>query len=175
MTKIKLEVIDSFKGLIKAPDFCPYFREITQEYVGKGSTLTPDINNNDPIRIVNASLCNLCKLCTFVHDGEDIIVSNEDIEKVKKAITAYQPLMESLMKQSYYLQRNERIPIAAFLSFETLQEIIEPLFPEPYRAKVLSYIVSIETPICIIAGMPLYFNRKLTKSAVQVVGEVEWQ
>ena len=108
-------------------------------------------------------------------DIDSVEVPDTDVEKVRKAIMAYQPLIESLMKQSHYLQRNDRIPMAAFLSFATLQDVVNPLFTEPHQTKVLNYLTSLESPICIIAGMPLYFNRKLTKSAVQVVGEVEWQ
>jgi len=179
MPKVKLEVADAIKGLIVAPSFCPYFKTMPREYVGKSTAeWEPSLpeNMHEPVNVVNASICALCKMCEFVQElDEEVSISNTDIDKMLKAIIAYQPLMESFAKQSHYLQRNDRVPMAAFLSFGTLQEIVYSAFQDIHREKVLNYFTSLESPLCIIANVPLYFNRLLTRSAVQVVGEVEWQ
>jgi len=156
---VKLELHNN--NFIKAPDFCVY------------SNYAEDCD----YKIVNASICTLCKKCDFISEvSNDFSISLDDMDKIKTSIISNKSLMESFMKQINFLQKKDRIPIAAFISFSSLQNVICSIFDDNYSNKIINYIINaVESPLCIVYGIPLYFNRKLTKSEIQVVGEVEWK
>lgn len=167
MPKVQLEVIDNKHGLIKAPDFCPY-----------KAIYNTDTFHQDPLYSVNASICPLCKICEFEHISANIGISNEftkeDRAKITQNMQENQAFLNSALRQISYLKENDRLPIAIFINFAFLQEIIELSLPQSKHNPAISILTETDGPLCLISGIPVYFNRKLTKSTVQVVGEVEW-
>ncbi len=173
MPKVELEIIEAKNGLIKAPSFCPY----KKQYIGVGH-----INDGviDPIYAVNSSLCPLCKICQFEPKSTELTsgsidLSQENKEKVIRSLQENQRFLDSVMRQILFLQKNERIPLAIFVSFNMIQDIIaKELTGEDYT-KAIGLFTETDGPICFISAIPVYFSRKLTKSLAQVVGEVEWE
>lgn len=155
MAKFKLKLQSSRR--IVAPDFCPY-----------------KIIETDGIS-VDPSLCPLCKSCEFIPEtivNEDII----DKQKFINYIMNDYKLAANLSGQNQYLIKNGRIPLAILMSGEIFQKMILNIyFDIDIRQKVYTYFMLHEDPICHMMGCPVYLSSKLTRSEMQVVGEIEWK
>jgi len=162
-TPVQLRVVDASRGRILAPEHCPFSVAI-ENGILEGQMM------------VQVSLCSMCKLCDFQVQqvsSVDVLAVEEARTLVRQAVLADQSLLESCMKQIKYLQRKERIPLIVLISFDALKKaVIATGAPEGLRA--LNRVLVMEGPICVISGVPLYFSDKLTRSPIQVVGEVEW-
>lgn len=156
--KVKLEVYRQ-GPYIKAPEHCPY--KYT-EFDAPG---------------VNSSLCPLCKLCDFTVDNV------EELKLLSTECANYLTLLNedvyrSITKQSNYLVKQNRIAVAILISAELFDMMINIVYrneSKEQRKLVRAHFINNLSPICFILGSPVYLSLRLTKSQVQVVGEVEWQ
>ena len=173
MPKVELKVVKADKGLIEAPEFCPFYKIIPSEEVYKSTRL-----DYSPVpsehRVIHASICKLCGLCEFFTSGDETLVSEEDYHKLTDVLTNSKELLTTVMNQVRFLQKNDRIPLAIMISFETLQNTVYQAFEGSHFDKKLAALSNSNAPICVIAGLPLYFSSKLTRSPVMVICEVEW-
>jgi len=171
MPIVKLEIVDPHKGLVRAPVHCPFRCPVENEVYP--STIPDD---EGQIMAVHASVCRVCRFCEFhfqtTPDGD--VFSLEDAKKlVQRAILADQLVLASILKQIRYLQTKDRSALVVLMSYGTLQEsVIKSGYENGELA--LNRVLSSDGPICMIYGVPLYFSQLLTRSPVQVVGEVEW-
>jgi hypothetical protein len=181
MPKVKLEPINN-GPYIKAPDFCPYkiMREngftVFENLIIKEQGMKPW----DGIPVVNSSLCPLCRQCEFVSDLDFEALSDVSQEERQSFITyltyTNSRVSSNISRQSVYLAKEDRVLLAIMLSPETFDEMLKStVSDENRRKKITSYYVNVEIPLCYILGCPVYLSRKLTKSDVQVVGEVLWK
>lgn len=177
MASIKLEIVDVHKGLIRAPAHCPFKRTVLLESY-------PNIPPDDcgDVMAVNASVCRLCKLCTFLlptpvsvgAPAGEVTMGLEDAKRlVQRAILADQQILASIMKQIRYLQTKDRSALVVLMSYGALQMVVLKSGYENGEF-ALNRVVMMDGPICTVSGVPLYFSQLLTRSPVQVVGEVEW-
>jgi hypothetical protein len=173
MPKVELRVVRADRGLIEAPDFCPFAEILPNEEVRRTTSLT-DFGSPSEWRVIHASICKLCGLCQFYLTGDDNIISEGDLKKVVDVLTQSKELLTTVMNQVRFLQKNDRDPLAILISFETLKNTIYQAFQDAHFDKKLAAFSNSNAPICVLAGLPLYFSAKLVKSPVQVVGEVEW-
>jgi len=172
VTSVLLEVLDPHKGLVRAPAHCPFKRTVVLEHYGLDA---PDENGD--IMAVHASLCSVCRLCAFSPLKSAAVAPTLSLDTardiVQRAIFADQPTLASIMKQIRYLQTKDRSALVVLMSFEALQGVIFK-WGNGRGELALNRVVASEGPICMISGVPLYFSQLLTRSPVQVVGEVEW-
>ena len=166
MINVKLEIWK--KGpYIKAPQHCSYKFE---DSYGEGDGYEKSF-------VVNPSLCFLCKLCQF---ESNIQVDKLEI-KVEKFITyltfTNTEVSVSINNQNFYLKKQDRIPIAILINPEVFDMMLKLVYKDDefVYSHVHTYILNNEIPICYILGCPVYLSRKLTKSKVMVVGEIEWK
>ncbi len=162
---VKLETWDG--EYIKAPDFCPY-----KAYKVKGER-----ESYEQGYVIHPSTCALCKLCNFVSTS-----SKDFPEPLPSKFVEYLTLINeetsaSILKQNSFLRKKDRIPLAILINPEVFNMMLKLVYKddEDIYKQVYSYYLTNETPICFILGCPVYFSRKLTKSKVMVVGEVEWK
>ena len=180
MTKVKLEPINN-GPYIKAPEFCSYkvLRDNFSEF-DKLIAKEQGIKLWEGFSVVNSSLCPLCRQCDFVSDVDFEILSNITQEERQGFITyltyTNAVVSSSISRQSVYLGKENRVLLVILLSPETFDEMLKSTVDiEERRSRITSYYANVEIPICYILGCPVYFSRKLTKSDVQVVGEVQWK
>jgi hypothetical protein len=180
MPKVELKVRNAIKGLIEAPDFCPFKQneEVDIEVLNVSQTARGDglLPSYRPIyaEVVNASICQLCKLCEFYTGPAADVLTSDDYAQVEKVLTANKEILTTVVNQVKFLQKQERIPLLVIVSFETLKNVVYQALDGPLFDKKLSVFVNTKAPICLLAGLPVYFSDKLTRCAVQVVGEVDW-
>lgn len=154
---------------IKAPSFCPYASSSNTGLTDSGST-----------KIVHPSLCPLCKICRFVPEldsSRGLPPTQQEQEAFATYITNTNlKLSASISGQSLYLSKGDRIPLVVLISFSALKDMLQATVSEDVRRQeLLGLYTTYEQPVCHVLGCPVYFSRKLTKSAVQVVGEIEWK
>jgi hypothetical protein len=174
MIPVKLEVLDAQRGLIRAPSHCPFQFPLIME-------MYPDLAQQEDmqgldISAVNASICPLCRLCEFHSQDtpvETLPLMKDDRQLVHRAISADQQIMASILKQIRYLQTKGRSALVVLMSYNALQTVVSGAGYEDGEL-ALNRVTSMEGPICVVYGVPLYFSQLLTRSPVQVVGEVEW-
>jgi hypothetical protein len=181
MTKVKLEPINN-GPYIKAPEFCPYKVERENGFSEIEKLVAKDMGVKlwEGIPVVNSTLCPLCKQCSFVSEVNfDLYV--DVTQEERQAFITYltyknASVASNISRQSLYLGKENRVLLAILLSPETFDEmLVDTIKDEGRRSKILSYYANVEIPLCYIAGCPVYLSRKLTKSDVQVVGEVQWK
>jgi len=172
MLKIELKVVKADKGLIEAPEVCPFYKSIPNEEVYQ-STRLDFVPSPSGYRVIHASICRLCKLCEFYTSGDETVLLAEDYHKLVDILTSKE-FLTTVMNQVRFLQKNDRIPLAILISFETLRNAAYQAFEGSHFDKKLAALSNSNALICVVAGLPLYFSEKLTRSPVQVVGEVEW-
>ena len=146
---------------ILAPDHCPYSELV-------------DVN----IDIVHPSMCPLCKLCNFISNTEDTSVPTlAEIDAFQTYLNySNKQASSSLLAQIQYLSKNDRIPLAILISDELLNAMLRFTIGDDSRISVIkAFVLNKQHIICHIAGSPVYYSRKLTRSKIQVVGEVEWK
>jgi len=145
---------------IFAPDFCPY-------------KIYPGIDHP----VVDASLCPLCKICTFVPETVDLADPMEnEREEFGKHLLSDTSISSSISGQREFLIRQGRIPLALLISPTVFDDLLKKVVNDKSRREKLhSYFLLNESPLCTVSGVPVYFSRKLTKSNVQLVGEIEWK
>ena len=180
MPKVLLEINNA--GKVYAPSFCPY-KEPETVYV-PGPYITDGIlpGDNQPTGkfLVRPGLCCICKICTFVPDIEGLPLTSPTQEE-KDAFQEYLAhnnfrISASLSGQHQYLLKQDRLPISIFISRELYDVMaIDVIKDEQRRQFLLGYFLNEESVICHILGCPVYLSKKLTKSNIQVVGEVEWK
>jgi hypothetical protein len=165
MPDVELKVFDPRRGTIYAPDFCPF-------------TSTEDGGDAGwSVQVVQASVCQLCKKCTFYTDGVPAVYKDSSLEDaqtlVRQAILADRGLLALIMKQIRYLQTKDRFPLAVLISFAALKQAVDAYEPT-VGMLALQKVLAQSSSIGVVSGVPLYFSDKLTKTLVQVVGEVLW-
>ena len=180
MPKVELKVAAARQGLIEAPTFCPFK---TNEEVGREAVFTAR-NADDgeylpafrPILkdVVHASICQLCKMCQFYTELTDNLLTEADYDKVAQILTADQQFLTTVINQVKFLQKQDRTPLAVLVNYDMLRGVVEKVFDLPIFDKKLSAFVNAKAPLCVVAGLPVYFSDKLTKCVAQVVGEVDW-
>jgi hypothetical protein len=167
MSKVLLKITAT--GRVIAPDFCPYAEVNLEEPRSKSVEF-----------IVRPGICCVCKKCEFIPDI-DIMESSSLTQKEKDAFQEYLAhtnlkTATSLSGQHQYLLKQDRIPIAIFISKVLCDSMIKEVIKDENRGRtLLGYFLTEEIPICYVLGCPVYLSKKLTKSNIQVVGEVEWK
>ena len=63
----------------------------------------------------------------------------------------------------------------AFLSFSFVEKLIKDTLEEVYWTDAITYFTQNTFEIHNIAGIPVYFSRKLVKTPIMVIGEIEWE
>ncbi len=180
MPKVLLEINNS--GKVIAPDFCPY-----KEPEPPLQEFAVTIHNNPGIKlipsnrfVVRPGLCCICKLCTFVPNIEGLQITSPTATE-RDAFQEYLAhknlkISASLSGQHQYLMKQDRLPIAIFISRVLYDEMIKEVVEDGQRRQsLLGFFLNEEIPLCHILGCPVYLSKKLTKSNIQVVGEVEWK
>lgn len=168
MPKVLLEI--NTAGKVIAPDFCPY-KELDIEF---------RITHVDDRFLIRPGICCICKFCTFVPDIENLQSFSPMVQEQEgfQEYLAHKNLKvsSSLSGQHQYLMKQDRLPIAIFISRLLYDEMVrEVVKDEQRRQSLLGYFLTEETPLCHVLGCPVYLSKKLTKSNIQVVGEVEWK
>jgi hypothetical protein len=168
MTKIKLEITNS--GKVIAPSFCPY----AEKELVEGTKVT----NNERL-IVRPGLCCICKLCQFV--PTDIPIIKEIMQSEKDSIAIYltqqnKKVASAMLAQFQYLVKEEKSPIAMIIVWNLLQEALKSVIEDIDRMKQLEqYFLLNDVAICYCMGCPVYVSKKLSKTLLQVVGEIYWR
>ncbi len=178
MPKVLLKITTT--GQVIAPDFCPY-KEPQYDYdvIETPANTCPCLKPTGKF-IVHPSVCCICKKCEFISDI-DIVESSSLTQKEKDAFQEYLAhtnlkTATSLSGQHQYLLKQDRIPIAIFISKVLCDDMIKEVIKDENRGRtLLGYFLTEEIPICYVLGCPVYLSKKLTKSNIQVVGEVEWK
>ena len=164
MPKVPLKVIAN-SNRIEAPDFCPYYeQEIPQGTITK--------------RTISPVICSVCKICTFIPSIDTPLEFNaQEKEKCKEYLTSFNSQLSKIItKQISFLLHKERSPLAILITANVLQNMLDFSVTDKARKDVLfHHFIDVESVICNIHGCPIYFSRKLTLSAIQVVGETEWK
>ena len=123
-------------------------------------------------------MCPLCKICTFVPAGEMDLP--EITASERQAFIDYlmkEPKLASMISgQHAYLLKEDRIPLAVLISAQVLDGMLVVAIPQENR-RLFAHrcVITGEEPICHVLGCPVYFSPKLTRSLIQVVGEVSWR
>lgn len=166
MPKVQLQRYKDTSKII-APSFCPY-RHCEER------------SDNLPIfdYTVYPSLCVLCKICTFVPESTitgEVLTADNRARIFEYLTSGNAKVAGSISGQIAYLRKEERIPISILISPVLFDHMVLTLFPDiSIQNTVKNYYFSVDEAICYVHGCPVYLSRKLTKSLVQVVGEVEW-
>ena len=167
MKTVNVKLKKYYKHII-APEHCPYQSPAASVYGDKV----------DSTGVVSPLLCLLCKLCEFTPDGVDLSEFSGLIKDkfVRYLIEDNYEVSASISGQNQYLRKEARLPLVILISSEVLDKMLIHVFPViEERMKVHSLILLNEVPLCYILGCPVYFNRKLTRSSIQVVGEIMWK
>ncbi len=163
---VKLEAWKTGPYLV-APDHCPF--KFWDSY-GEGLNYRGE-------QVVHSSFCSLCKLCSFtaaILKPELDIKVNEFVNYLTLLNTKVSVLINN---QNYFLRQKDRIPLAILISPEIFDSMLNVVYKDDsvLLLQVKAHFVNNESPLCHILGCPVYFSRKLTKSDVMVVGEIEWK
>lgn len=155
--KFILEVLNN-GPYIKAPSYCPYKFYDNSRWC------------------VHSSLCPLCKMCEFEPDSFERGIELKTDEFIKYLTLINTQVSKSINGQIRYLQKENRIPLVILISPEVFDSMLKLIYRDDIEMYNLvhSYFLNKEIPLCYISGSPVLLNRKLTKSTVQVVGEIEW-
>jgi|GEM_PF-2894517 hypothetical protein len=175
MPKVPLQIDNT--GNVIAPDFCPY--KVPQyEY---GVINAPCLQPTGKF-VVRPGVCCVCKKCEFIPDVDVVEASlPTQVEREKfQEYLAHTNLKTStsLSGQHQYLMKQDRLPIAIFISRTLYDEMVKSVIEdEKRRRSLLGYFLTEESYICLchVLGCPVYLSKKLTKSNIQVVGEIEWK
>jgi len=146
---------------ILAPEHCPY-----KNYMNGTDTT------------VHPSMCPLCKMCNFISGVTEISTINATEVKAFQEYLSHsnKQVSSSLLAQIQFLRKNDRIPIAILVSDALLGSMLSECIEDPDRRSVIkSILLNKYHLICYVAGSPTYYSRKLTKSNIQAVGEIEWK
>jgi len=167
--KVKLEILESGSPLIKAPEFCPY-----KETVG--------VVEGVSIYGVPSSLCLLCRKCDFVMEDITMGITNGITQGERDKCNAYfthfnTKIANSISGQRLYLTKEDRLPLIILINIGLLDQCLQYACENNKKRieEIKNYIISNETPICHVIGCPVVLSNKLTKSQIQVVGEVQWK
>lgn len=151
---------------IMAPEFCPY-------------KLIDQKDWQDPCEIVHPTLCPLCRICTFVPSGgEEVqgLTACEQQEFAKYLTNGDQKVARSISGQQVYLSKEQRIPLVILISITLLERMLNSVIPAENRRRIAyNCVITSDQPLTHVLGCPVYFSRKLTRSEVQVCGEIEWR
>ena len=164
-SKVKLETIGNGGAKIKAPDFCPYKEEagfVDGKYYYK----------------IHPSICALCKKCEFLTEDISDGISDVDRSKIVKYLVEFNSkIANSISAQNLYLTKENRIPLMIIINFDTLSQCLQYVYNNDSKKieETKNYILLHNYPICYILGCPVMFSNKLTKSPIQVVGEIQWK
>lgn len=177
MNQTTLHVSKQFPSRIIAPTWCPYKESYSREDLIE---VEPGLLSQQLLKeyIVHPALCPLCRICDFVPESSVLTVPITRDERDRLAsylVSGNVALSQSILGQQSYLQRNDKLPLAILLSAEVLDNMLASVFDEDRRVRVRAHIIVTQEPICHAFSVPVYFSSKLTKSPVQVVGEVQWR
>ena len=166
MNKFKLQRATGMDTAhIVAPAWCPY---------KEGSEHVEDE------QVVHVGMCGLCRQCEFIPITalpESSLSPNERSLFVNYLTQVNIRAATTLSAQQAFLGKSDKLPIAILLSPTLFEELLHHVYADnPFRLqKVMSHFSNTEEPLCHLMGMPVYMSRKLTKSYLQVVGEVAWK
>jgi hypothetical protein len=116
-------------------------------------------------------------MCTFITCTETEDFNKEDRRKFQEFLTSIdKKLAKSLYGQFQFLRKNDRIALSIYVSDEVFDKMLHYAVNDKSRElQIKSYFLNSESPLCHISGAPVYYSRKLTRSEIQVVGEVAWK
>jgi hypothetical protein len=166
MITVKLETWKTGPYII-APDHCPFkfWDSYGEDESYKGSL------------VVHSSFCPLCKLCNFTPAilRPEIDIKTEEFIKYLTLINT--KVSVSINNQNYFLRQKDRIPLVILISPEIFDSMLNLVYRDNLEVlnQIKSHFLNNEVPLCHILGCPVYFSRKLTKSNVMVIGEIEWK
>jgi hypothetical protein len=178
---VKLEVWKTGPYII-APDYCPYKKqekdvqmELTENALNGGGYYFNDIDTG--IYTVHSSICSLCKRCNFTSTTLKPEMDIKTEEFVKYLTLINTKVSVSINNQNYFLRQKDRIPLVILISPEIFDSMLNLIYRDNNELlnQVKSYFINTESPFCYILGCPVYFSRKLTKSNVMIIGEIEWK
>lgn len=106
----------------------------------------------------------------------DAPTGEESKQIVTYLIETNKELSASIAGQITYLRKMDRSPLSILLSFAAFEAMLNALgYDLARRERIKAFVAIAEASIAYIAGCPVYVSRKLTKTPVQVVGEVDWK
>lgn len=159
MPRVKLQLMSDTEWLIKAPDFCPY--------------------QDRDLATISPVICQVCRICTFVPAGIPIDSGLTDLDRAKFAtylVETNKQLAGSISGQIAHLRKNDRLPIGILISAETFLEMVKTMGYDTLRKQaVIDHIMLVGDPLAHVAGCPVYYSSKLTKTPIQVIGEIDWK
>jgi hypothetical protein len=164
MIKVILNQI-GYGPYIVAPEHCPYKQD--------------SFNEDGDYLSINSSICPLCKLCEFV--PSEIPIIKEITQSERDAIALYltqqnKKVAGAMLAQFQYLVKEEKSPIAMLIQWGLLQEALKLVSADIERIKSLEqYFMLNDAVVCYCMGCPVYVSKKLTKTLLQVVGEISWR
>jgi len=161
--RVVLKVIGT-GPFIEAPSHCPYS--------------SMGVKTGEFPLVVNSVICPICKICEFIpEDFSEDFLSDLDKEKVINYLSEFNSkVASSISGQMLFLSKEHRMPLVILISPKLFEQLLQYVCEEKEKKqKLFNYFLQTETPICYILGCPVYLSRKLTKSSVQVVGEISWR
>ncbi len=163
--KVKLEVLGNGGSYIKAPDFCPY-----KEAIG--------FSDGQTIYQVPAALCPLCRRCDFTIEDTSLGITQNERDKCHAYFTHFNTkIANSISGQQLYLTKENRLPLIILVNINLLDQCLQYVCNNNKQRieEIKNHLIFNETPICHVIGCPVVLSNKLTKSPIQVVGEVQWK
>ena len=95
-----------------------------------------------------------------------------------KYLTEFNSKVNSVITgQMSYLSSKERISLCILIRPDLAEQMLGYAFPGDVikQQQLLSYFAVQQALVCEVYKMPVYVSTKLSKSILQVVGEVEWK
>lgn len=179
MNKFKLTTVDNYPGFIYAPEWCPY-KTALFSYPEWDKNLRTLVRRKEKDSVVSASLCPLCRQCSFVVEGtiDTSDVTSEERSLFVNYLTQVNTRASTtLSAQLAFLGRSDKLPLGVLISPTLFDDMLAHIFVnnEERFQKIREFFFRTEEPICHLVGNPVYVSRKLTRSYLQVIGEVEWK
>ncbi len=166
MDKIILKVTNN-RDRIKAPEHCPY--RILSDYA------------TGNVWDVSVTLCPICKLCNFMPDVDISNQTNSITQQDRDSISLYftqknKKVANAMLAQFQYLVKEEKTPLLMIIQWKLLQEALDNVIQDFEKRKcVEQYFLLNDAIICYCMGCPVYVSKKLSKTLLQVVGEIQWR
>lgn len=143
---------------IKAPDICPYAED------GE----------------IHTAICAVCKFCKFtskIKDSEQLTISipSEQLQNYFTNTNKY--LARSILGQDLYLKKLGRKPLLVLINHTVFRKaLLEVLNQESAVVDIIfDKVLQYNLTICKILGCPVIVSKELTRTAIQLVGEISWK
>lgn len=120
-------------------------------------------------RLVKKRLQEFCN----VQDAVREVILQKFFDNVRDIILKDDVLFDAMAKQRVLLLKQNRKPIAIFISEKVFEDILsKTLIPQPFHKQ---FFRDGKSPITDIAKTPIYVNIKLTEAPLLVVGSIVWK